>query len=463
LVRKKWIAVALAVVVVLASFSIVAVTEFDGDHVKTWDEWLKYATDPFSYNPVLKYTVDHDITDPSLVKLILSLEDGGLDSDKKAFINYVSDLDNSLQQKVVDSFLADEKLSMNEKKVIDFLDYINTELIPKDAKIYYTDQEISDIKYNLINSILDNGKVDDIELQALEKLKTERWYVARDIINSGMINAGVLNENWDSDLKDEKPLSNIDEIRQGTNPLNKLENDPSNLSNRYAVIAAPTGFVSNDFEVKEMEKICEILKKNGYTDDNVFFVLDPGAGQIELVKDLPIKPDYEVKYINGERVPGDRPAQADHFLNYIKNLPSDENDLIFIYDTSHGNENSFYMGRSVDVSEFNGALSQMKCGESIIIFNICEGGAFVRSLHNLNQNPNMLLVSTLSETEYSGRGDEVVSLLKHLDSGVSTKEALDTFLQKSHEHSFHPVILSVRDEPFINPLVYTNPLHSPMP
>ena len=85
---------------------------------------------------------------------------------------------------------------------------------------------MNSIGKRLINSIYTDGKFSKKEADVLKKLFnnnwSKRWWIVRDIINSGMINEKYFNEDWDKD-----GLTNINEIMQETNPLNELETDVS--------------------------------------------------------------------------------------------------------------------------------------------------------------------------------------------------------------------------------------------
>jgi hypothetical protein len=351
----------------------------------------------------------------------------------------------------------DGQMSDGEKEFIETLVDFGLELIPKDVRIYYTDEELFGLQSNLTDSVLKNGAVDEIELQTLQKLKTERWYVTRDLINSGLVNEARLNDDSDKD-----GLSNIEEILQGTNPLNKLETNPHNLSERYVVIASTFGYVNNTCEVQDINQIGSILKRNGFTDESVFLILDPGFGQINITKDLPIQPDYEVKYLTGPDVPppsdenygnrveGSRDAAKSQLLSYIKNLPSDENDLVLIYVYAHGNADFMLTGKDTSVTEINEVFRQIEYGEMTFIPNICHAGGFVKQLEI---KPNMLAVGVMAENETGCGSREYIDFMANLNKGLSFSEALDQILYDLRK-SYNPVVYCGRSEPFTNFLVF---------
>lgn len=436
-IPKKWLYVLVSIATAL---SIVAAFDLDKDGARGWDEWLKYKTGlwgPIIHNLSFKYAAECGIKDPTLLHQILVLEeDSRLDMDEKALIEAIGNIESSL---------------------------IPAEIIDK----YYSEDEITAIQENLLKSVLDDNKISVIEIEVIKRLeKWDRWYIVRDIYNSGMVNSEVLPENWDCDFIDGKPLSNFDEIMNEINPLNGLEVHPNNLSERWVIITSALGFTNSDFEIRRVSRILEILQKNGYSDETVFLVLDPGFSQIEMVKELAIKPDFTVKYLTGEglpppsdenegnRVPGWRDAEAEHFLSYIINLPSDENDLVFINENAHGSRIAIHIGRNIFFSELHDALRQMKQGEAIAIFNSCGSNIYIKNLDDLYKNPNILLIGY--DDEIKGNiSDELLELFKYLDSGLNLTEALDRAVTEERNRVGDFLFtISGREKPFQNFLVY---------
>lgn len=124
---RRWLYAAIGIgVVALVSFAIVAATDLDGDDAIGWDECFTYNTNqgpfgPFIHNSAIKYAIDRGMTDTNLIKMFLPMEADGLDSGEKAFMDYVTGFDAPLQQKVVDGFLSDGRLSSDEVHQIEFL------------------------------------------------------------------------------------------------------------------------------------------------------------------------------------------------------------------------------------------------------------------------------------------------------------------------------------------------------
>jgi hypothetical protein len=444
---RKWILPIFIIVVILTSgFVLLGLQDMDHDGANGFSEWFTYntgANGPFVGNSLLNSTIrygrQNNITDSSFIVLLYKVESG----------------------------------QSQYPQLTSFFDFINNQLIPQEARSYFTSNEIINIKANLLKSVLQNGEVDSIELQALETLKTERWWIVKDIINSGMINSVALNENWDNDSANGQPLNNIDEIMQKTNPLNRLEVTPNNQSNRYAVIADAMGFTDNDFEVLYQKQLLGELIKNGYTNQNIYFVFDPGLGQRFMVNQLPIVPDFQVTYdssdIENAANPNynaaveSRKTEGNYFISCLKNLPSDYNDEVIIYDISHGCEMYLHIGRDVNVDEVSSALNLLKFGEAIVITDICHAGGFIENLNNrVNNNENMLLIGVMNSTESGSAQNEILSLFQDWGSGTSTANALTNYVNNQPLELvggklvpyYHPVIISNRNESFLNPLAY---------
>ncbi len=373
----------------------------------------------------------------------------GEETEMSKAISICQQLEASKDEKAYDLvkfFLSDGRILPEEVKAANYFLQAK-QVIPDGPRAYYTQEELGSIGYNLYASLSADGRIGPDEEQVLQALNTvewkNRWWIVRDIYNSGMVESTALNQDWDKD-----GISNIAEIMNGTNPLNKLEVDPSNLSDRYAVITAVTGYAHISVEVKSVKGIMEFLYRNGYNDDNVFLVHNPGgAANYEIMKTFPIKVDY--------KGPSDSRATAEAFLNYIKNLPSDVNDQVFVYASAHGNVNYIHMGGNVHFSEFGDALKQMDCGEAVVVINCSNAGGYVENLYNyLEKNPNMLIIGTQSKTESLDFTLEVTKFVGYLDSGLSIEEAFNIFAYELGKKGYHPVMYSGREEPFTNFLVY---------
>jgi len=406
-------------------------SDSDGDGLSDWDETYVHGTDPKNSD-----------TDMDGLRDGLEVANGLDPLRKNPCVAYALSLDfsveNSLEMKVLD---VDEVMSENEKKFIDYCNFIVKSLIPEETRRYYLDEEILGYQRALIESILPDG-ISDSELRAIDGLRTnfaKRWYVQRDIICSGMVSSRNLDEDWDKDSTNGKHLSNLDEILQGTNPLNDLETDPNNLSERYAILvnsAAIPGDADLNLE------IYHLLKRNGYNDRNIelFFSL------LEMHKDTfdTLAKISDFPWLNGKHSLKDFRVEIDYegydnitpsnFLNSIRNLPSDENDMIFVYYVGH----YYLLGGRGDVSpsEMNRALNSIKYGKSIFLVESCYAERYVKDLGQPYSPRGLLAIGSTSKDESAGSDFSDYFFVK-INEGKSIKEAFDC---ASEEVTHHPVI-----------------------
>jgi len=224
---------------------------FDFDGLTLYDELTKFKTSPLKGDMLVAYGFRRGL-DYMVARSLKILEDG--------------------------------KITSNDKKLIDFLKFIEEGLIPEDLRGYYpaTFWEFKEVEgefvkdiiarvdpldweIKLICSIGDDGEVSDREIYALDELyefSKSRWNIVRDIINSGMISDKHLDEDWDED-----GISNIEEIEHRINPLNDLEVDPNNLSERYFILltqTAPSIGIG----------LYHLCKMNGINDKHILFFWD---------------------------------------------------------------------------------------------------------------------------------------------------------------------------------------------
>lgn len=270
-------------------------------------------------------------------------------------------------------------LDENEKGFIDHLRFISSSLIPEGVRQYYTNEDVASLQKKLVDSVLNDKQVSNLEATALQYLRGfSRFNIQRDIIYSGMIDDKFLLEDWDGDKSQTgEPLTNITELKQGTNPLNELETVPTNPSERYAVIAAfsnvfpspkdPSILIPTDLIAHDALEFYHLLRKNGYDDDHItLFLYRIDQDLKEIGPGLPIpKPISEtVAPLRTRILPDDDPlwkgddewagknllsdlgsVKIDYdtndvttlnFLNAVSSLPTDDNDDIFMYYASHG-------------------------------------------------------------------------------------------------------------------------------
>ena len=187
-----------------------------------------------------------------------------------------------------------------------------------------------------------------------------------------------------------------------------------------------------------------------YDNDNIFLIVDPGYGQINMISQFPINPDFLVKYDkNGSRLPGMVEAEAEYFLRYLENLPTDRNDTVFLYVSAHGNSNIIHVGIDVSVDRLSEVLSKMKYKELIAFFNSCGSNEYTKRLYDLQgRTPNILLVGYDSNL-VGNISLEIKRIMSYLDLGLNMKEVL-----KKIKAQQKAITIIGESEVFTNPLVY---------
>ncbi|MFH1473662.1 MAG: hypothetical protein ABIE55_02090 [Candidatus Aenigmatarchaeota archaeon] len=338
-------------------------------------------------------------------------------------------------------------MSENERALVDSVAYVGSGLIPANLRVYYKNQEVQDIQSNLIDSVLSDGNVSSVETEAMQKLPSERWYVARDVIDSGMVSENALKENWDK-----SGPTNIAEIRQGTNPLNDLEDDSSNLSERHAILVNNGGIPSSAGRILGLY---HILKKNGYSDDkiNLSFSLEKpryNENQLSVEKDVGLLDGIEWLKDNFKgNLLKDYNVEVDHrdgeitpiaFLNWIRELKTDDNDTIFIYYGGHG-PGPLGPVESVLAKDMNVALNSKSYGRGVFINESCGAESYLKQLIEPNQLRNTAAIGTSSVGENVGAvfTDNFMPLVM---KGVNIEEAYETAKQLTNTKDHNPVIYS---------------------
>jgi len=402
--------------------------DFDGDNIRNIID-----PDPFSADPDLD-----ELRDRFEVRI---LGTNPLEPDPAVAYAVETGVDPSLAFRLA-ALDEDGTVSDEEKKFLDVLARLSSDLIPQDVRAYYTDEEILYLQENLVASVLKDGKVSDTEIEALDRLFDERWYVAKDIVDSGMISDNALYENWDGDVKDGKPLSNMAELLQGTNPLSNLEVDPEDLSERHAIIVSRI-----PFDARCNLYIYHQLKKNGYADEDIVLSICSSS-----VKGL-----YPaIYYMDLERIyPGDRigaiafygknlltrfPVEMDHgnitsreFLDAIENMGLDKNDLGLIVYNGHGPRPRLADG---EVTEQQMAVSMSSLrGRVVYVHGACQADMFLRNQTFVRylSGKEVVFLGAMSAEE-TGGAEFCFSFLENLVRGYSISTAFENARRNTTEN-----------------------------
>ena len=327
------------------------------------------------------------------------------------------------------SFLNSDGLDEYEKAFLDFLQKIERELIPLEIRsIYYSKPTIRLVNYSfrnfawgyitpneikwyqllLVISVLNNGRVSALEAEAVNSLNNyvdqNRWYLVLDIIASRMISDEYLQEDFDLD-----GLSNYEELKLGSNPLNCLETNSTNLSERYMIIIPPlkcgTPACSTLYSSLELY---HVLKKHGYCDDNIILGYLKYSeelfqvGMLSYLKDLDLMRDLgnvtvDFWYFNWVE-------ESEEFLNLLKNnKPWDGNDVVIIFEMGHG---SYLCSNKEEPDWAYNLLDDLKPYGKIIWFrSTCFAGTFFETYFYRGYPENFVgIASSTSAPNYTGVG-----------------------------------------------------------
>lgn len=308
--------------------------------------------------------------------------------------------------KYIELLDSDETMSMEEKELLDNIAYIESSLVPSTLRVYWEREELVSLQEKLFQSILEDGKISQDELNATKTiLAWDRWNVARDIINSGMINDEHLKEDWDGDN-----LSNIFEIMIGTNPLNELEVNPNDRSEIYVVnIGGPGWGDPEDYSAfLYIVTVYHIQRKFGIS--NIFLIADNRIiienNIIYAPKELLAKNLYVYKKWNRKNLLEDfgqvnfyrlGEFQAEDILNLAKILKNkvDKNDVLILNVAGHMDglrppyyheeENggflwgidNYYLLTNYDINQM---LSQLNYGRAVVFFSGCMSESMAMNL-----------------------------------------------------------------------------------
>jgi len=259
----------------------------------------------------------------------------------------------------------------------------------------------------LVISVLNNGEVSALEAEAVNLLNNyvdqNRWYLVLDIIASGMISDEYLHEDFDLD-----GLSNYEELKLGSNPLNCLETNSTNLSERYVVIIPPLkcGTPACYTPYFSLE-LYHVLKKHGYRDDNIILAYPRYIKELFQIDMLSYLKDFDLM-----REPGnvtvdfwylDWIEESENFLDFLKNnKPWDGNDVVIIFEMGHGS----YICNQEKSDWVYDLLDELKPYGKIIWFrSTCFAGTFFENYFYRRYPENFIgIASSTSAPNYTGVG-----------------------------------------------------------
>ena len=346
---------------------------------------------------------------------------------------------------------------------------------PEELRRLYAEDELRGCVEDLIRAVLKDGVVGELEERALEGLVDAPFYLLLDMCQSGILSEENLAADWDAD-----GYSNVEEIETGTNPFNDLSNPKLNAaygeSERYLIIIQG-GRVSSAGSLLAYH----LAIRHGYDDDNILLALSIFSLRTEEGLDATALywthlsrgwagPVYVGMYMSDvpwgrrKRAPSlglIRPdlllgldSEVEDLLSAISEIPSDENDVIFVILDSHhapGLDWVELIPGNLSARDLARALSNLTYGKLILLANGCSMEDFIRNLTGLR---NALLISTTASGELiDGEFARIIEFLSFAHSyppyylqgnvsKVSLSSALRFFTQSVLEdegYLYHPV------------------------
>mgnify|MGYP000356635047 CR=1 FL=1 len=269
----------------------------------------------------------------------------------------------------------------------------------------------------------------------------------------------------------------MDELKQGSNPLNDLEVDPNNPSERWAILINYDDTKYGDDDDDDNLTYYHLLKRNGFDDEHIILFLEKHDDasipsrllspffEWDFIRDVgkDLFKDYkvEVDYLNDE-------VNKENVLACLRNLASDENDIVLISVSAHGSKEGYFAidphtGYAEDTDlygrEFNEAIGQIKYGRLIYVQGSCHAEGFIRDIANgPYQLDNLLALGETSIGEPGG-GAYFAPILFSLLNYKPLFEAYEWSLEYVRRgHLNHPVLYYYgQDDSWIywfNPIVY---------
>ncbi len=373
---------------------------------------------------------------------------------------------------------ADGKLDDDELEVIETVGWIRDEMMPEEIHSgYYGDGiHLAPYQQHFLQPLLEDGEVSEQEVEAFRALTDpsvwSRWYVVRDIFGSSMIGDGPLEEDWDED-----GLSNIDEIRAGTNPLNDLETDPNDPSERFMILMNGSNEDASWFpSAANILYTYHAARKFGYKDREIALLLQTNDSPLDLTPESraiweellvaespslagdPAGLDAAMEEIQRvwREAFGDYPHEilqpaawegfldgrdllhepmepvvdyrdfevtTEAFREAISSLPSDGNDLVTIIYAGHGNTRNLYLkpNEFLFPSQVSEALEGVSYGRFLWISLASLNSAFVE---RLAPEGDAILVAANWEDESPGTNPAwLVEVMFKLEVGSPMKLA----------------------------------------
>jgi len=242
---------------------------------------------------------------------------------------------------------------------------------------------------------------------------------AKDVYDNGFT-TGLL-EKIKQEQTAEKPVT-IDD---------KITTEPENPVDIYAVIASGDYYKKESYRTTCMIMFYELLRKNDVSDANIKLLMANPHNE-----DFTHAITYE-KYKKGslsEYLPSnkeqievdDNNVTLKKFLKEVSKIPSDNNDLVYIFYSSHGSEDGEFQfpGGYLDSKLLIRNIKKIDYGKLIIMQESCYAEKLVRNLKAIN---NCVTIAAGGKNEITNAGILSYMLVKYYNKNpnVSVRELID--------------------------------------
>lgn len=193
----------------------------------------------------------------------------------------------------------------------------------------------------------------------------------------------------------------------------KIIQEPENPVDIYAVIANGTDDKSlRGYPITSMLSFYKLLKDVGVSDDNItLFLYHPNHKDFiytERYGDMMYNPGKKFVSIHfpsdeNQVEIDDEKVTLKKFLKAISNIPSDNNDLVYILYNSHGTEKGVVRFPNGDLTNITlkRAIKKINYGRLIIMQNSCYSAALLKKLSGIE---DYIAIASSSEDRLSAAG-----------------------------------------------------------
>ena len=311
----------------------------------------------------------------------------------KANPDYQYALSKGIERKIAEPLTKKlSPLDINDKKFIDIISDYSPELQ----------------KACVTSDILDNAHISKKELENTKKATLEGIVNPEEIYAVLANGSGPHNPDFYSQIKTEHSLTNVFSFYK---LLKKNNVDDDNIS---LLISNPSKInifetATHDFFFKENRKLSTIKKGK-----QVKSTIPPS-------KLLPM-PEDEIKI--------DDKSTKDNFLESIRNIKSDYNDMVYIVYSDPGGqlpeilkrmktrEENYveFSGELVADFDLNSAIKNLEYNKMIILQTSSYSSSLLKNLNNLRKIRNILAISSPSSDEIKDTLFNIAIIDKHLDN-----------------------------------------------